>query len=622
MKKNKLEQAKARLANNTAGVNFNEFAVMDRADFKQMQEALVELQKAIKEGVNVKLGADISPREQLKDYGLRLAELIGVIRAGITVENIDKIKMPEPLSKIEVSNLKEIEGYKDFKSDFDGLNKALVAINESIKKPAGKNPEDYIPVRIVISPGQRLEFLQSFPIPSFGGGGSSSGGGTIDTTGLATSANQTNGGQKAQIVDSGGEAVTVTGGKLDVNASVDTTGLATSAKQDTIIGHVDGIEGSLTTIAGAVSGSEMQVDIVSGAGVQYTEGDTDASITGNASMLEKDSNTITVQKDDAGFGENLTEGIASTHSRLWDGTGYDRMPGNSTDGVLVNLGSNNDVTASQTGTWNITNVSGTVSLPTGASTSAKQDTVIGHVDGIEGLLTTIDTDTGNIATNTSTIAGDTTAIETSTGATSDAAATAGSTGTIQAKLRLATSQLDSIKTAVETLDNTVSGSEMQVDVVGSLPAGTNAIGKLSANSGVDIGDVDVTSIAAGTNMIGDVGVKPRTSGGLTIFRSIDLDESEEEVKATAGQVYGWYIYNAASSVRYVKLYNATAANVTVGTTTPVMTIPVPATSGANVEFTNGIAFSTAITAAATTGVADNDTGAPSANEVIVNLLYS
>lgn len=36
----------------------------------------------------------------------------------------------------------------------------------------------------------------------------------------------------------------------------------------------------------------------------------------------------------------------------------------------------------------------------------------------------------------------------------------------------------------------------------ALPAGTNAIGKLAANSGVDIGDVDITSIAAGTNTIG------------------------------------------------------------------------------------------------------------------------
>ena len=55
-----------------------------------------------------------------------------------------------------------------------------------------------------------------------------------------------------------------------------------------------------------------------------------------------------------------------------------------------------------------------------------------------------------------------------------------------------------IKTAVEIIDNAISGSEMQVDVVASLPAGSAAIGKLAANDGVDIGDVDVTSIVPGT----------------------------------------------------------------------------------------------------------------------------
>jgi hypothetical protein len=43
------------------------------------------------------------------------------------------------------------------------------------------------------------------------------------------------------------------------------------------------------------------------------------------------------------------------------------------------------------------------------------------------------------------------------------------------------------------LGGAVSGTEVQVDVVAALPAGANAIGKLAANSGVDIGDVDVTT---------------------------------------------------------------------------------------------------------------------------------
>ena len=49
-----------------------------------------------------------------------------------------------------------------------------------------------------------------------------------------------------------------------------------------------------------------------------------------------------------------------------------------------------------------------------------------------------------------------------------------------------------------SLGGCVGGTELQVDVVAALPAGTNAIGKLAANSGVDIGDVDVLSVIPGT----------------------------------------------------------------------------------------------------------------------------
>src|SRR3990167_9372023 len=58
----------------------------------------------------------------------------------------------------------------------------------------------------------------------------------------------------------------------------------------------------------------------------------------------------------------------------------------------------------------------------------------------------------------------------------------------------------------DALDAALAGSELQVDIVGSLPAGTAAIGKLAANSGVDIGDVDILSIAAGDNNIGNVDI--------------------------------------------------------------------------------------------------------------------
>lgn len=151
-------------------------------------------------------------------------------------------------------------------------------------------------------------------------------------------------------------------------------------------------------------------------------------------------------------------------------------------------------------------------------------------------------------------------------------------------------------------------------------------------SGVHFQRIKLIHGADGTND-GDVStanpipvrVLPVAANGCDIFRSIDLDESEEEVKASAGVVYGVWFSNLATSTRFLKFYNATAASVTVGTTTPVLTLALPGNSSDDVSgvisLAQGVGFSTAICVAATTGVADNDTGAPGANEVLVNIFY-
>lgn len=114
-------------------------------------------------------------------------------------------------------------------------------------------------------------------------------------------------------------------------------------------------------------------------------------------------------------------------------------------------------------------------------------------------------------------------------------------------------------------------------------------------------------------------------GGLNTFRSLDLDETEEEIKATSGQVYGMWFTNTATTTRFLKFYNATAANVTVGTTVPIITLGLPGNTSDDISgvFSSayGVKFDTAITVAATTGIADNDTGAPAANDVLVNIFY-
>lgn len=117
------------------------------------------------------------------------------------------------------------------------------------------------------------------------------------------------------------------------------------------------------------------------------------------------------------------------------------------------------------------------------------------------------------------------------------------------------------------------------------------------------------------------------AGGHSAFKSLDLDETEEEVKGSAGCLFWIHCMNMSASVRYLKIYANTAAGTTVGTTTPVLTFPIPTLATTNgsgfvLHFGDvGLQLATGITVAATTGLADNDTGAPGANEVVFNCGY-
>lgn len=283
------------------------------------------------------------------------------------------------------------------------------------------------------------------------------------------------------------------------------------------------------------------------------------------------------------------------------------------------------VAATQSGTWNVTNISGTVSLPTGAATAANQSTIIGHVDGIEALLTTIDADTGTLAVvggGTEATALRVTLASDSTGVVSiddnSGSLTVDNAGTFAV-------QVDgSALTALQLIDDVVYSDDAAFTPGTSKVAAIGATADEASTDSVDEGDVGAVRMTLDRKLI--VAPQPHSAGGLSIFRSLDIDETEEDVKTSAGCVYGMWVTNTATSTRFVKFYNATAASVTVGTTTPVITIGIPGNSSDDVSGNfgpggTGIYFDTAICVAATTGVADADTGAPSANDVIVNIFY-
>lgn len=297
--------------------------------------------------------------------------------------------------------------------------------------------------------------------------------------------------------------------------------------------------------------------------------------------------------------------------------------------MLVNLGTNNDITVAS------------LPLPTGASTVAKQPALgtagtasadVISVQGIASMTPLLVNASGNavpVTDNSGSLTVDNAALSVVGGGVEATALrvtlASDSTGVVSVDDNAASLTVDNA--GLTALNGAIAGTEVQVDIVGALPAGTAAIGKLAANSGVDIGDVDVTSIAAGANSIGNVGLVPRTTGGMTIFRSLDIDESEEEIKATAGQVFSISAFNTTAAPLFLKFYNLTAANTTVGTSTPVLTFVVPGNAdsdGAGFVWNNdiGFAFGTAISVACTTGVADADTGAPGANACVINIGYA
>lgn len=103
------------------------------------------------------------------------------------------------------------------------------------------------------------------------------------------------------------------------------------------------------------------------------------------------------------------------------------------------------------------------------------------------------------------------------------------------------------------------------------------------------------------------------------YRNINVGTTGAVVAANPACIYEYYFYNSGAAKAYVKLYNKATAGTS--SDTPLRTYCIGAAQGANLYMDKGIEFPLGISIRATTGVADNDTGAPGANEVTVNIGY-
>lgn len=356
-------------------------------------------------------------KKEGKDITPQLKELIKAVK-----DSGDDVK--KELSKVEekVGNIK-MPSNVDFRATGSMLKFPIKQLTKTIKEAKiefPKTAKEAIPVRL--SDGEKFyNALENF-IQQIGGGGGA--------TSYAFD-KQDSSPTKAATV-----ATTISGKSRDVLAVVNPDGSNVGAASSVSITDIeDGAGDSVMDATNdAIKISIVNDDVGIGGGTQYTEGDTDASITGNAMMMEVAANTL------------------------------QPVQGTVADGLLVNLGSNNDVT-------------GTVTANLGATDNA--------------VLDSIDTSTQGILADTA-----------------------------------------AIQTAVELIDNAISGTEMQVDVVASLPAGTNAIGKLAANSGVDIGDVDILSLPSDT-FVAEAGSLGK---GVLLQGDDGTDRKNVNVDATTGDV--------------------------------------------------------------------------------------
>lgn len=240
------------------------------------------------------------------------------------------------------------------------------------------------------------------------------------------------------------------------------------------------------------------------------------------------------------------------------------------------------------------------------------------------------------------------------------AAGAGAVGATVQRVTLASD--DPAVAALQIIDNAISGNEMQVDVLTMPTVTVNA--HAVTNAGTFATQVDGAALTAlqlidNPVLVDDAAFTPATSsvmmagfqadeastdsvdegdagaarmtldrkqittlyahaaaGGASGYNNTDVQETDVEIKGSAGKIYSIYAWNMTAGPLWLKLHDALAANVTPGTTAPTYDLMIPANAdsdGAGVVIPlppMGLQFATGITVygSATRGTTAADVG--------------
>jgi hypothetical protein len=259
-----------------------------------------------------------------------------------------------------------------------------------------------------------------------------------------------------------------------------------------------------------------------------------------------------------------------------------------------------DGTVGISGTVTVDSELTTADLDTGAGTDTRA--VVGLVYGASGggvLVSTTNplpiADNGGSVTVDGTVsitANSSVNVSQVAGTTPDTNSGNKSAGTL--RVVLATDQPALTNKLLVTPDSVALPANQSVNV-----SQINGVTPLMGNGATGTGSHRVTIASDNTAFAVNAQVTPVTSGGLSTA-SGSIGATVTAVKAGAGQLYGYYFYNPNASVAYVQVFDVATGSVTLGTTTPKLSLGIPAGSAANLDISNGVAFGTAITIAITT----------------------
>lgn len=168
-------------------------------------------------------------------------------------------------------------------------------------------------------------------------------------------------------------------------------------------------------------------------------------------------------------------------------------------------------------------------------------------------------------------------------------------------------------------------ANLPVYVQGQRQQGTAAPAPVQVTNSLSLA-ANTPTLAAGTNLAGDVGQQYRASatGAASISPVMSpATPAATSVKASGGRILAIYLQNSAAALRSLKLFNVLVGSVTLGTTAAAYEIDIPAGGNVTLKLEGGWGHATAIVYAITgaKGLTDN-TGALGANDVTGVILYA